>query len=67
MAGLAGTPIADRPAVAFVLLVAVTIVVYAAFQLAFDGRVDAVRTAVFGVAVAASLVGLSIFRRRLTG
>lgn len=67
MSGPASTAITDRPLVAFVALLVVTVVVYAAFQFAFDGEVDALQTAVFGLALAASLVGLSILRRRFSG
>lgn len=67
MAGPASTAIADRPVAAFVAVVVVTIAIHVALQLAFDGRVDVARTAVFGLAVAASLVGFSIVRRRLVG
>lgn len=64
---LTNGPIADRPIAAFVILLSVTVAVHAAFQIAFDGEVDALQTAVFGVAFAASLVGLSILRRRFSG
>lgn len=57
----AAVGIADRPAVAYVATLVVTVTVYAAYQLAFDGQVNVLEAGAF----AALLMGLASLRERL--